>query len=228
MVQDSSPVAHADTRIFYAVHKTFRLGTNRFVDASAKLPPSVLRPVIGSNWSFYRAVLDHHHHTEDEEIYPALMAVRPDLDVLLKTLGEEHLELADAVDTATAAVTAFEQEPDAAHQKAMHEAIVAVRDTFFPHLDVEDAQVVPAIAESMPPREWDRLDKQALKTIPRKHLATAVGALDEVIRSLPDQERPPPPPPPIRLMLALSWRRKWEARMKPLLVETPGADSAGS
>jgi len=225
MVQNSSPVTQADTRIFYAVHKTFRLSTNRFVDASEKLPPSVLRPVIGSNWSFYTAVLHHHHHTEDEEIYPALIAVRPDMDVLLKTLGEEHLQLADAVDTASAAVTAFEREPDTAHQKVMHDAIVAVRDTFFPHLDVEDAQVVPAIAESMPPKEWDRLDKQALKTIPRQYLATAVGALDEVIRTLPDQERPPPPPPPIRLMLALSWRRKWEARMKPLLVETRSAGS---
>jgi len=228
MVQDSSPVAHADTRIFFAVHKTFRLSTNRFVDASEKLPPSVLRPVIGPNWSFYTAVLQHHHHTEDQEIYPALIAVRPDMDVLLKTLGEEHLQLADAVDAASAAVTAFEREPDAAHQKAMHEAIVAVRDTFLPHLDVEDAEVVPAIAESMPPKEWDRLDKQALKTIPRQYLATAVGALDEVIRSLPVEERPPPPPPPIRLMLALSWRRKWAARMKPLLTEMRRGDSASN
>jgi hypothetical protein len=46
----------------------------------------------------------------------------------------------------------------------------------------------------------------------------AVGALDEVMRGLPQKERPPPPPPPIRLMLALSWRKKWTAWVKPLLV----------
>lgn len=64
---------------------------------------------------------------------------------------------------------------------------------------------------------WDRLDKRALKPIPRRYLPTAVGALDEVIQRMPDAERPPTPPQ-IRLMLALSWRRKWTAWVKPLLV----------
>jgi hypothetical protein len=91
-----------------------------------------------------------------------------------------------------------------------------VRDAFFPHLDVEDEQIVPAIAESIPPKEWNRLDQQALRTIPRKQLPTAVGALDEIVRNLPVEERPPPPPPPIRIMLALSWRKKWAAWMQPV------------
>ena len=96
--------------------------------------------------------------------------------------------------------------------------MVAVREMFFPHLDIEDAEILPRIAESMPPKEWDRLDKAALKSIPKEHLPTAVGALDEVIRGMAKEEQPPPPPPPIRLMLALSWRKKWSVWVKPLLV----------
>ena len=99
----------------------------------------------------------------------------------------------------------------------MHDALVALRDWFFPHLDLEDETILPAIAESIPPKQWDQLDKAALKSIPRKHLASAVGALDEVIRSLPEEERPAPPPPPIRIMLSLSWRKQWMARVKPFL-----------
>jgi hemerythrin-like domain-containing protein len=192
--------------------------TNRFVDATQELEPSKLQPVIGSHWGFYTAVLHHHHHTEDDSIYPALLVRRPDLKTLVDTLAEDHRHLVGSIDIANAAVTAFEQEPDAANQKSMHEAIVAVRDAFFPHLDVEDAQIIPAITESMPPKEWDRLDKQALRTIPRQCLPIAVGGLDEVIQGLPEQERPPPPPLPIRLMLALSWRKKWAAWVEPLLV----------
>ena len=216
MVQSAE--SQADTRIFQIVHKTFRLMTNRFVDATEKLPPSTLQPMIGSHWDFYAAVLHHHHHTEDDSIYPALLAVKPDLETLVKTLAEDHRQLVGSIDDANAAVTAFEHEPDPANQKSMHEAIVAVRDAFFPHLDVEDAQIIPAITQSMPPKEWDRLDKQALKSIPRQYLPTAVGALDEVIQGLPEQERPPPPPLPIRLMLALSWRKKWAVWVEPLLV----------
>jgi hypothetical protein len=60
------------------------------------------------------------------------------------------------------------------------------------------------------------MDNEALKSIPRQYLPKAVGALDEVIRSLPEAERPSGPPPPIRLMLALAWRKKWAEFVKPL------------
>ena len=104
-------------------------------------------------------------------------------------------------------MAAFVRRPDAATQDAVHEALVALRDWFFPHLDLEDEKILPAIAESIPPKQWAQLDKAALKSIPRKHLPSAVAALDEVIRSLPEQDRPAPPPPPIRIMLSLSWRK---------------------
>ena len=62
------------------------------------------------------------------------------------------------------------------------------------------------------------MDNEALNSIPRPYLPKAVGALDEVIRSLPEDERPLGPPPPIRFMLAVSWRRRWTEFVKPLVV----------
>ena len=56
----------------------------------------------------------------------------------------------------------------------------------FPHLDIEDEQILPAIAESIPPKKWERMDKAALKSIPRKYLPIASGALDEYIQGLPE------------------------------------------
>jgi hemerythrin-like domain-containing protein len=204
--------------VLAAVHDAFRLATTRLADATDKLPPSALQPIVGSRWSFYAAVLHDHHHNEDDMLFPALLAVRPEMGSLIDKLEEDHRQLVSSMDATGAAVSAFEKQPDAVHQQAVHNAIVAIRDAFFPHLDVEDAQLLPAYAESIPPKEWDRMDRKALKSIPRQYLPTAVGALDEVIRGLPKDERPPPPPPPIRLMLALSWRRKWAEWSRPLLV----------
>jgi hemerythrin-like domain-containing protein len=204
--------------VLAAVHKTFRLATTRLVDATDRLSPSALQPVIGSRWSFYAAVLHHHHHNEDDMLFPALLAVRPEMGTLIDKLVEDHRELVSSMDAATTAISAFEKEPDAVGQKAVHGAILAVHDSFFPHLDVEDAELLPAYAESIPPKEWDRMDQEALKSIPRPYLPMAVGAIDEVIRTLPEEERPPPPPPPIRLMLALSWRRKWAKWSQPFVV----------
>jgi hemerythrin-like domain-containing protein len=218
MADTGSSTSRADTRVLQAAHAAFRLATTRLADATAKLPPSALQPIIGSRWSFYAAVLHHHHHNEDDMLFPALLAVRPEMGALIDELEKDHRELASSIDVAGAVVSAFEKQPDAAGQTAMHDGIVAVRDAFFPHLDVEDAQLMPAYAESIPPKEWDRMDQKALKSIPRPYLPTAVGALDEVMQGWPKDERPPPPPPPIRLMLALSWRKKWAQWYKPLLV----------
>ena len=218
MSERSSSASHADTRVLTAVHKTFRLATTRLVDATDKLSASALQPVIGSRWGFYAAVLHHHHHNEDDSVFPALLAVRPDMTGFIETLENDHRQLIQTMEAVDSAVSAFDKQPDASHQGALRDALVGVRDLFFPHLDAEDEKVLPAIAQSIPPKEWERLDKAALKSIPREYLPRAVGALDEVIQQLPKQEQPPPPPPPIRLMLVLSWRKKWSTWVKPLVV----------
>lgn len=218
MAEQSASLPGADTRVWLAVHKTFRLATDRFVAATERLEPSVLEPLIGTRWSFYTSVLDHHHHTEDDSIFPALIAANPEMKDLIAELEDDHRRLIDRMTAVDEAVASFEKHPDLPNRQAVRDAVVALRDEFFPHLDVEDARVVPAVAQSVPPAEWKRIDNEALRTIPRKWLPMAVGALDEVIRSLPEAERPPPPPLPIRVMLALSWRKKWADWIRPTLA----------
>jgi hemerythrin-like domain-containing protein len=208
--------AHADTRVLQVVHKTFRLATTRMVDATERLEPSALKPVIGPVWNFYAAVLHHHHHTEDTAAFPALISVRPDMAALVDQLEEDHKKLAAAIDAVHSTIAAFDNKSDRATQRDLYDALSALRHQFFAHLDVEDAKIIPVLAEAIPPKDWDRMDNKALKSIPRQHLPKAVGALDEVIRSLPEAERPSAPPPPIRFMLAVSWRRKWSEFVKPL------------
>jgi hemerythrin-like domain-containing protein len=214
----TSSTTIADVRVFTTVHNAFRLATTRLVQATEALEPTQLRPVIGPHWAFYAAVLHHHHDTEDHSIFPALVAHRPDLRPLLELLSTDHDRLIVAMGATDAAVAAFAKQPDREHQHAAHNAMVAVQTAFFPHLDIEDAEILPAISASIPAKEWDHLDKAALRSIPRRYLPAAVGALDEVIRALPQDQRPAPPPPPIRIMLALAWRRRWAEWTRPLLA----------
>jgi hemerythrin-like domain-containing protein len=218
MTEQNDSVEHADTRLLQAVHKAFRLATDRFVEATARMEPSALRPIIRDRWAFYTTVLHHHHHNEDDVAFPALIAVRPEMKDLVATLGSDHRRLNLRMDAVDAALSTFEQQPDTEHRDAVHGALVAVRDEFFPHLDTEDERVIPAFAESIPPAQWERMDNEALRSIPRVWLPKAVGALDEVIRGLPGAERPSPPPVPIRAMLALSWRKKYAAWIEPMVV----------
>lgn len=208
----------ADIRLIQAVHNTFRTGMARMIDATAKLEPVALQPSVGPYWDFYSAILDYHHHNEDVEDFPTLARVHPDSQPLLDELGADHRRMLGSMENIGSAVRDFEKTPDVAGRDRINAAVVELRDLFFPHLDREDAEVLPLYAEWIPHKEWHRLETKALRGIPKPQMPFAVGALDETIQSMPEAERPAGPPPPVRIMLALSWRKKWAGLVRPLLV----------
>jgi hemerythrin-like domain-containing protein len=208
----------ADTRLLQAVHKMFRLATTRLIDATATLDPPALQRAIVPYWSFYAAILDYHHHTEDKEEFPVLVGLYPDVQPLIEQLGRDHNEMEGAIAKIDTAVKAFQANPDEAGRQRINAAATELRDFFFPHLDREDADVIPMFAKWIPPKEWERMDAKALRGIPKPQLPYAVGAIDEVIQSLPEAERPSGPPLPVKVMLSLSWRKKWAALSQPMLA----------
>ena len=140
---ERSSDSHADTRLYLIVHNAFRLMTTRFVDATEQLDPAALQPMIRSRWNDYAALLHEHHHNEDDSIFPALVAGRPDLIALITRLEDDHQHLIGTMEDVDSAISAFDATPDAAHQQTLHNALLAVRELFFPHLDTEDEQTSP-------------------------------------------------------------------------------------
>jgi hemerythrin-like domain-containing protein len=208
----------ADIRLIQAVHNTFRVGLTRMIDATAKLEPSALQSSVGRYWNFYAAILDYHHHNEDEEDFPMLAGYYPDIQPLVDELGADHRQMLEVMAKVNAAVESFQTTPDVAGRDKINAAAVELRDLFFPHLDREDAEVLPMYAKWIPYDEWDKLETKALKGIPRPVMPYAVGALDETIRSTPEAERPEGPPLPVKIFLSLSWRKKWAGLVEPLLT----------
>lgn len=208
----------ADIRLIQVVHNTFRVGLNRMVDATTKLGPETLRSSVGPYWEFYSAILDYHHHNEDAEDFPLLCNRYPDCKPLIEELGADHRQMVGVMDKIGGAVASFQKTPDVASRDAINAAALELRDLFFPHLDREDAEVFPLYAKWIPHDEWARLETKALKGIPKPQMPYAVGALDETIRATPAAEQPDNPPLPVRMMLALSWRKKWAGLVQPLLT----------
>jgi hemerythrin-like domain-containing protein len=208
----------ADIRLIQAVHNMFRVGLTRILDATAKLEPSALQSSVGPYWEFYSAILDYHHHNEDTEDFPTLARVYPDAQPLIDELGADHKQMVEVMKRVGGAVDSFQRTPDVANRDGINAAALELRDLFFPHLDREDAEVFPLYAKWIPHDEWARLETKALRGIPKPQMPYAVGALDETIRSAPEAEQPTPPPLPVRVLLALSWRKKWAGLVRPLLT----------
>lgn len=209
---------HADIRLIQAVHNTFRTGLTRLIDATAKLEPSALESTVRPYWDFYAAILDYHHHNEDDEDFPLLASYYPDIQPLVDELGADHRQMLEVMKKVDAAVATFEKDPNGANRDAIGAAAVELRDLFFPHLDREDADILPMYAAWIPSDVWDKLETKALKNIPKPQMSYAVGALDETIRSTPEAQRPEGPPLPVKVFLALSWRKKWAGLVQPLLT----------
>lgn len=208
----------ADIRLIQAVHNTFRVGLTRMIDATAKLEPRALQPSVGPYWTFYAAILDYHHHNEDDEDFPLLAGYYPDIQPVVDELGADHRQMLEVMKKVDTAVDSFQKSPDAANRDGINAAAAELRDLFFPHLDREDAEVLPMYAEWIPPDVWAKLETKALKNIPKPQMAYAVGALDETIRSTPEADRPDGPPLPVKVFLSLSWRKKWAGLVQPLLT----------
>jgi hypothetical protein len=207
----------ADIRLYLIVHQSLRLTLDRFVHASERLDPATLAAVIPDRWAVLERGLHNHHEHEDSDFFPMIAAASPDQAVLIEQLEREHQELLPLLDAVDQAIAGLVVDPSDTTRAAVHDAIVAVRSTLVPHLDAEDEHLLPAAARTVDGKRWDEVSEQALRSTPKADLPVVAGILDEVARSLPPEQRPPAPPLALRVMLALSWRRRYAQFIAPLL-----------
>src|SRR5262249_32376385 len=135
---------------------------------------------------------------------------------LIEQLEREHQELIALLEAVDAAIAALVADPTDDTRRTVHDSIAAVRDTLVPHLDVQDAQLPPAAAATVAAKERGDPREGALRWTGRSERPVAAGILEEVARSLPPEQQPPPPPMALRMMLALSWRRRYAKFVEPL------------
>jgi hypothetical protein len=207
---------HADIRLYLVVHQSLRLTLDRFVRASERLDPATLAAVLPERWGVLERGLHNHHEHEDSDFFPMIVAASPDQGPLIEQLEREHVELVTLLDAVDSAIAALVATPDDDTRRAVHDTIAAVRDTLVPHLDVEDAEMLPAAARTVDAKEWDDASDRALRSTLKADMPIVAGILDEVTRSLPPEQQPPPPPMMLRVLLAVSWRRRYAKFMEPI------------
>lgn len=101
---------------------------------------------LGAVCSRYCSGVTHHHHLEDEGIFPHLRASDPSLGPVLDRLGSEHLEIHDAIEAVDTQLVRHMNEPT--HFDGIEEAIDALGEALLTHFDYEESELVGPLSKT--------------------------------------------------------------------------------
>ncbi len=164
------PAAVAETRL---LHKMHRAATSLLADAAQR--DSAPLPMLGELRDFLVAALRHHHESEDDELWPQLIAADPAAGPGLTALNREH----DALDSGLDALAAAPVRDDA-DRPALAAAATAVRDLVHEHLDHEEPVLFPVLAAHMSDLAWAAFSQKVIASAPPVNAHLNIGFFEQV------------------------------------------------
>jgi hemerythrin-like domain-containing protein len=169
------------------VHDVQRRSTTMLADAVGR--PDVPPEALVRMRDFLVAELDHHHRSEDDDLWPLLLDAAPDLAEPLGRLTQEHAQL-DRVLDRLATTPLGDGEP------AAREAAAGLRELVHGHLAHEEPVLFPALRAHVSAGAWDGFSQRTVQSTPQAgtdlllELFYEVGdedAVATVLRHLPDE-----------------------------------------
>jgi hypothetical protein len=149
--------------------------------------------------TYYANVLDFlkvHHEGEDEVVWPLLCERAPEHADEVRRIAGQHDLVTRLLDSSMAAVATFRAAPDASSATAAAAAIAEVGEALLPHLDEEEAFIVPLAAKHIYAPEWGQLPGLAMRTFGGDKLWLILGLIREQFRAeqiaMMDANMPPP------------------------------------
>jgi hemerythrin-like domain-containing protein len=194
-MSETAPIDVRDMRI---IHATFRSSyTQSAALVRANPTPSAQRVgFLADHVSFGLQMLHHHHESEDEMLYPVLVARVPEQAERTEQIDHEHLQIATAIDAALASCADWRATPTAANGEALASSLDDLVAVLEPHLADEESEVVPLAARTLTREEWEAIGAHSRASIPRDKMGIAFGMilepLDEDDRAYMKKQLPLP------------------------------------
>ncbi|MFJ9561296.1 hemerythrin domain-containing protein [Streptomyces fuscichromogenes] len=123
--------------------------------------------------------LHHHHHAEDELIWPLLRARAARDEGLVARMTEQHEAIDRTLATVTEWTPLWERSGDRIPGEELALALDAHRVALLEHLDEEERSVLPLVAEHLTVPEWELVGRRGLEGLPKNKRMLALGAILE-------------------------------------------------
>ena len=181
---------------FLNAHRAFRRDARRFLATAerwrTRTPTDQQFDGFRWHWDRYDEALHFHHTMEDERLFVAAGAARPDLAPLIAELGAQHLALDDLLPRLRAALT-----PEGFGRGDAAGGLAELGSLLEPHLAAEEEHLVPVIlaaAEQQGPPPGPPPDEEApvLALRPSFAVPWAADGLDPDVHAAATELLPEP------------------------------------
>lgn len=212
-----------DTHEMVIVHRVFR--------REFGLAPHMVAAVAGGDVAQAQAVtahltemgaMLHHHHTgEDELVWPRLHE-RTELDrELLARMEQQHEAVGALLRRADDLLPRWGASTDIALRDELADVLARLSQQLDAHLDEEEREVLPLIAQHMTVEEWGELGKRGMAAIAKPRMLVILG---HILEDASPEERATfmlKAPPPARVLFKLVGRRKYQREVAGLRAGIP-------
>jgi Hemerythrin HHE cation binding domain len=208
-----SPPVRPDTSDMAAVHKVFRssLATAPdFIDSAAG--DAERRTLIANYYANLTAFLDAHHNGEEEIIFPRLIERAPEHRSTVERGERQHAEVVGLMLAVNESVALWEVKGDSEAPETLR-CLHALDSVLSPHLDQEEAEIVPLAAEYLTVEEWGSLPGHAMGNFEGDKIWLIMGLIRENFTPEQRDAMLEHMPPPARQM----WQNMGEASFSELI-----------
>lgn len=193
------------------IHRIFRRQFAEVRKLVQDVPASEARQVraIADHLGFLLDGLHMHHTTEDDMIWPTLLA-RAELDAsLVERMKDQHERVDALVAGVRAAVPAWRSDPTPATSSLLAGRIGEFLVVLEGHLDEEEQVVVPLIDQCLTEAQWQEVGQRGFEKFTPAQRWIATGQMVEVATPQEVAMMFGKLPPPVKVLWRLIGKRKY-------------------
>jgi len=158
--------------------------------------------------------LEAHHDGEEELVFPLLIERVPEQKALIERVAGQHTEVVGLMGAVRDSLGSWDAKGDA-EASGVVRSLRSLDDVLSPHLDQEEAKIVPLAAEHLTVEEWGALPGHAMGSFGGDKIWLIMGLIRE---NFTEQQRDmmlEHMPPPARQM----WETMGEASFNDLIAQ---------
>ena len=175
-----SPGVHPDTSDMAPVHKVFRSSLATAPDfVGSAAGDDERRAIIANYYANLIAFLEAHHEGEEEIIFPRLIERAPEHRSAVEQGASQHAEVVGLMLAVNQSVASWEVKGDS-EASEMLRSLQALDSVLSPHLDQEEAEIVPLAAEYLTVEEWGSLPGHAMANFGGDKIWLIMGLIREL------------------------------------------------